>query len=179
GTANPTPTASFSGFVNGQTLATSGVTGSPGLSTTATPTSSVAGSPYPITVTVGTLSSANYSFSLVPGTLTVTKATPVLTWSNPAAISYPTPLGAAQLNAAADVPGAFTYTPTNGTVLDAGAHTLTASFSPTDFSDYNNATGTVSLTVRKGTPTLSWNPPATISCGTALSSAQLNATANV
>jgi hypothetical protein len=49
GSANPAFTASYSGFVNGETLATSGVTGSPSLSTTATTNSSVAGSPYPIT----------------------------------------------------------------------------------------------------------------------------------
>ena len=75
GDANPTFSASYSGFVNGETLATSGVTGAPSLTTTATTTSSVSGSPYPITVTLGTLSSANYSFSFVNGTLTVTKAT--------------------------------------------------------------------------------------------------------
>src|SRR5207244_2447865 len=71
GAANPTFTASYSGFKNGQTLATSGVTGSPGLSTTATATSSVAGNPYAITTTIGTLASGNYSFSLVNGSLTI------------------------------------------------------------------------------------------------------------
>src|SRR4029453_19292403 len=49
GDANPTFTASYSGFKNGQTLSTSGVTGSPSLTTTASATSSVAGSPYAIT----------------------------------------------------------------------------------------------------------------------------------
>jgi len=39
GAANPTLTASYSGFVNGDALATSGVTGAPSLTTTATPTS--------------------------------------------------------------------------------------------------------------------------------------------
>ena len=74
GSANPALTSSFSGFAVGQTLATSGVTGSPQLSTTAVPPSPVSGSPYPISVTVGSLQSTNYSFVFVNGGLTVQKA---------------------------------------------------------------------------------------------------------
>src|SRR5262249_41852654 len=66
GQPNPTLTASYSGFVGGETLATSGVTGSPALSTT---TTNVVGT-YPITAAQGTLSAANYSFSFVNGVLT-------------------------------------------------------------------------------------------------------------
>src|SRR4029450_8093307 len=51
------------GFVGGETLATSGVTGAPALSTTST---NVAGT-YPITAAQGTLSATNYSFSFVKG----------------------------------------------------------------------------------------------------------------
>jgi hypothetical protein len=67
---NPPLTASFSGFKNGQTLGTSGVTGSPNLTTTATLNSDEGN--YPITVTLGTLASGNYSFTFVNGVLTVT-----------------------------------------------------------------------------------------------------------
>ncbi len=70
GQPNPTLTATYSGFVGGETLATSGVTGSPALSTT---TINVAGT-YPITAALGTLSASNYSFSFVNGVLTVTPA---------------------------------------------------------------------------------------------------------
>src|SRR5207249_9536760 len=70
GAANPALTATYSGFVGGETLATSGVTGTPTLSATST---NVAGT-YPITVTAGTLSAVNYSFSYVNGQLTVTPA---------------------------------------------------------------------------------------------------------
>src|SRR5262249_43488166 len=56
--------------VGGETLATSGVTGSPALSTTST---NVAGT-YPITAALGSLSSVNYSFGFVNGVLTVTPA---------------------------------------------------------------------------------------------------------
>src|SRR5436305_15058867 len=67
--AHPIPvfTASYGGFKNGETLATSGVTGSPSLTTTATATSSVAGGPYTITAAVGTLAAGNYSFSFASG----------------------------------------------------------------------------------------------------------------
>src|SRR5438128_12630453 len=71
--ANPAFNASYSGLKNGETLATSGVTGSPSLTTTATATSAVGS--YPITAGVGTLASTNYTFTSVNGTLTVNKAT--------------------------------------------------------------------------------------------------------
>ena len=75
GAAVPALTATITGFVDGQTLATSGVTGQPTCTTTAT-TSSPAGN-YPITCSVGTLAAVNYTFSLVAGTLTVTGSTTV------------------------------------------------------------------------------------------------------
>jgi autotransporter-associated beta strand protein len=60
----------ISGFKNGETLGTSGVTGTPALSTTAVLSSPVG--TYPITPAVGTLAAANYDFtSFVEGTLTV------------------------------------------------------------------------------------------------------------
>jgi hypothetical protein len=67
GAANPAFTASYSGFVNGDTTAVLG--GSPSLTTTAT-TSSPAGT-YPITVMAGTLTAANYTFNFINGTLSV------------------------------------------------------------------------------------------------------------
>jgi hypothetical protein len=73
GAANPAFTASYSGFVNGETSAVLG--GSPSLTTTAT-TSSPAGT-YPITAVLGTLTAANYTFAFVNGTLSVVAAPPV------------------------------------------------------------------------------------------------------
>ena len=70
GAAVPTLTATISGFVNGQTLATSGVTGSALCTTTAVTTSP--GGTYPITCSLGTLAAHNYTFAFVGGTLTVT-----------------------------------------------------------------------------------------------------------
>ncbi|MEO8677476.1 MAG: MBG domain-containing protein [Vicinamibacterales bacterium] len=70
GQANPALTSSFTGFVNGDSA--SAVTGAAALSTTAT-TASPAGT-YPITATIGTLAAANYTFTFVDGTLTVTSS---------------------------------------------------------------------------------------------------------
>ena len=72
GQPNPMLSAGYSGFVNGETLATSGVTGSPVLTSPARD-SSVPGS-YPITVAIGSLSASNYGFAAVNGTLSVVPA---------------------------------------------------------------------------------------------------------
>lgn len=70
GAANPPLTYSLSGFVNGQTVATSGVSGAAVLSTTATTSSPIG--VYPITPALGTLSAGNYTFAFVNGSLAVT-----------------------------------------------------------------------------------------------------------
>ena len=70
GAANPPLTHSFSGFVLNDTAAV--VSGAAALSTTAD-ANSTAGT-YPITISQGTLSAANYQFTFVDGTLTVTQA---------------------------------------------------------------------------------------------------------
>lgn len=69
GAPNPTFTATWTGFVGGQTFPSSGVTGTPAFSTNATLTS-LPGT-YAITPSLGSLSSSNYTFTFVAGTLTV------------------------------------------------------------------------------------------------------------
>ena len=69
--ANPPLTFTPSGFVNGDAAATA-FTGAPALTTTALTNSNVG--MYPITATIGTLSSTNYSFVFVAGALTVNQA---------------------------------------------------------------------------------------------------------
>jgi hypothetical protein len=81
GEENPPLTYTYSGFVAGQNLQTSGVTGTPDLSTTATITSPTSPPTYPITVTQGTLASENYTFNFVNGTLTVANNPCLLTHS--------------------------------------------------------------------------------------------------
>ena len=125
----------------------------------------------------------NYTTAAKSVTLIVAKATPVVAWAAPAGISQGTPLSATQLNATAAgvdgaaLPGTFAYTPAAGTVLGAGTQTLSVLFTPTDSADYNTATQTTTIAVGKGTPTVNWATPASIAYGTALSAAQLNATA--
>jgi len=85
GQANPTLVDTITGFVNGDT--SSVVSGVPVLSTTAT-TSSPVGT-YPITITLGTLAAANYTFTLVPGTLTITGTTPqIITFGSLPNVAY-------------------------------------------------------------------------------------------
>ena len=55
-----------------------------------------------------------------------------VTWTNPASIVEGTPLSPTQLNATASVPGTFTYSPGNPTVLPVGTQTLAVTFKPTD-----------------------------------------------
>jgi Bacterial pre-peptidase C-terminal domain len=105
---------------------------------------------------------------------TINKDTPVITWQQPAPITYGTTL-AAILDAAASfnssvVSGSFSYTatPAGGTasavtastVPPAGSYTLTATFTPTDSSDYvSGGKATVSLTVSKAAQTIAFPQP--------------------
>ena len=72
GVANPAFTASYTGFVPGED--TSVLHGKPAFSTTADINSPANGSPYPITVSVGNLSAANYTFTFASGLLTILQA---------------------------------------------------------------------------------------------------------
>ena len=115
----------------------------------------------------------------VQTTLTVNQATPNLSWPTPSAITYGTALSATQLHATSDAPGTFAYSPASGTVLGAGAHTLTATFTPTDTVDYVGGQVHTNLTVNQATPIITWNTPSPITSTTPLSATQLDATANV
>ncbi|HEY1257020.1 MAG TPA: choice-of-anchor D domain-containing protein [Terracidiphilus sp.] len=142
---------------------------------------------------VATLSIAD-SASGSPQTISLmgtgVQSTPTLLWSPSAAsILYGTSLGTGLLDATANlngnsIGGAFAYTATlNGgapqsvsqtTVLAAGSYTLTATFTPTDTTDYTGATTTVSLTVNQATQTITFANPGTQTVGTPLT---LSATA--
>jgi len=72
GDANPGVSATVSGFVNGENLATSGVTGAGSTSTAASQTIGVGS--YSITAGIGSLTASNYDFSnFVDGTLSIEK----------------------------------------------------------------------------------------------------------
>jgi hypothetical protein len=133
-----------------------------------------------LSVTFSPSSSADYTPVSSSVTLKVNSLAPAITWVAPAAISYGTPLGGAQLNAKATyngvtVPGILTYTPPAGAVLGAGTHTLSVTF--TASADYTTSTAIATITVNPAAPAVTWAKPAAISYGTALSSTQLNASA--
>jgi N-acetylneuraminic acid mutarotase len=112
-------------------------------------------------------------------TLVVNQATPAITWNAPAPITYGAALDVTELNASAgDVKGSYQYSPDVGAILKAGKQTLSVTFAPTDTADYTIATASVTLQVNQATPAITWNPPAPITYGTALSATQLSATAN-
>ncbi|MBR4248737.1 MAG: hypothetical protein IKQ24_01130 [Verrucomicrobia bacterium] len=107
--------------------------------------------------------------------VTVFQAVPVLTWT-PAAMNYGEAPASAQMNAEADVEGTFEYPEMSG--LDAGEYSMTAIFIPED-SNYAVNTVEAVLVVNPIAPVITWAAPAPITDDTALSDAQLNATANV
>jgi len=107
------------------------------------------------------------------------QATPAITWAAPRSIVYGSALSTAQLNAAANVPGRFTFSPSLGTVLSVGTKNLQVSFTPLDTVTYRSQTSSTSLVVSPATPRLTWSTPVALTYGTGLSKTQLNATANV
>jgi GH18 family chitinase/sugar lactone lactonase YvrE len=150
--------------------------------TTATITGLTAGTEYWFTVIP--YNAFGSSTSLETSATPTGIVAPAITWSTPAAIAYPTPLSATQLNATATsggttVAGTFVYSPAIGTVLTAGSHTLSVTFTPTNTSAYSSATASVMLQVVLGTPVLTWGQLAPIAYPTPLTATQLNATSNV
>jgi triacylglycerol esterase/lipase EstA (alpha/beta hydrolase family) len=131
------------------------------------------------TLTVTAAETANYGTATKSVVINVVKATPVVTWSTPASIVYGTPLSSTQLDATANVPGTFVYTPAAGTILNAGAgQSLSVQFTPADTANEQAATATVIIDVAKAKQTITWSAPAPIVYGTALSATQLNAATN-
>jgi hypothetical protein len=97
---------------------------------------------------VATVLDANYIGSAT-GTMIIAKATPVISWANPADISSATALSATQLNATSGgVPGTFVYSPASGTLLSAGVdQILSVTFTPIDTANYSGVTKTVAINV--------------------------------
>jgi hypothetical protein len=153
GTANPVFTGSITGMVPGD-----GITATYASAATTTTTVGIYSSgPNAIVATLSDPGSklGNYTLSQTIGTLTITQATTVLTWATPAPIAYETALSSTQLNATSGgVAGTFIYTPAAGTILSAGSHVFSVTFTPTDTVDYSSASATVTLTVNKATPTV-------------------------
>jgi hypothetical protein len=88
------------------------------------------------------------------------RETPAIRWSAPPSIRFGTALGAAQLNAAADISGVFVYTPPAGTILSAGTQQLAVTFVPADHGDYEAAAARTTLVVVPLTPVVAASPVA-------------------
>ena len=168
GVANPVFTDTITGFVNGDN--SSVVSGAASLTTTAGPTSPAG--PYTITAAAGTLAATNYTFTYVNGTLTVTPQSGSISWATPAAINYGTPLSATQLNAVAMCDGSvatgtYVYTPPATTVLDAGTHTLSVAFTPSNPGVCPAESTTVNIVVNPAPQTITFTTPSTLPYGSA------------
>jgi hypothetical protein len=168
--------------VNGNTVAgtlvyTAAIGG--GAPLAVSPTTVLGAGAYTLTTTFTPNDTTDYTTATATTSIIVNRANPSITWNAPAAITYGSPLGAIQLNAIASVAGTFVYSPGTGAVLTAGSHSLGATFTPTDNADYTSATAGVSITVNQATPAITWQTPAPITNGTALSPTQLDATASV
>jgi Flp pilus assembly CpaE family ATPase len=123
--------------------------------------------------------SANYDEAQATTSLDVIKLTPVVTWTNPEPITYGTPLDVTQLCATVPVPGTFDYSHELGEMVNAGKHVLSVRFIPSDSANYSTVQAAVSLEVLKATPTIEWQIPDSMQCGSPLDSAQLCATASI
>jgi hypothetical protein len=97
---------------------------------------------YSVTATVTTpgYSGSGAGYLIINGP---PQTTPTITWATPPPITVGTALSASQLNAIASTPGTFTYSIAAGTVLAAGSYPITASFTPTDTTDFTSASATV------------------------------------
>jgi hypothetical protein len=132
-----------------------------------------------LSVTFTPTDTTDYTQQSATVTINVTRASPPLSWTAPATISYGTPLDASQLDASSTIAGSFAYSPAAGAVLAGGTRTLSATFTPTDTTDYTTAKTSVSIQVAASTPIIDWATPAAITYGTALSANQLDATATL
>jgi hypothetical protein len=100
-----------------------------------------------LTVTFTPTDTADYVTATDSVILTVNKAAPSISWTTPPAITYGTALSVSQLNATANVPGTFLYSPAAGALLPVGTNTLSVTLTPTDSTDYATTSTSVLLTV--------------------------------
>ena len=118
----------------------------------------------PYSVTFTPTDSANYNETTTNVTLIVNKATPTITTAPTAsAITYGQSLSDSELSGgSAIVAGTFSWTTgtTEPSVSDSGETPYSVTFTPTDSSNYNTTTTTVTLIVGKATPVITTDPTA-------------------
>ena len=124
---------------------------------------------------IATVTSEGYS-GTATGTMVIGKADPeVSAWPTAAAITYGDSLTSATLTGGlVNAQGAFSYDAPN-TAPNAGTASQGVTFTPTDAANYNTATSTVSVTVNKATPSVTWPTSASeITYGAELSTSVLS-----
>ena len=137
------------------------------------------------TVTLNYAGDSNYSAAAAAtANLHIGLITPAIHWAQPPQITYGTTLSgvlnATATNNSTPVPGTFAYTatPAGGSassvtaasILRAGSYALTVAFTPSETSTYGSASATVTLSVSKATPVLSWPAPSALTFGATLAS---------
>lgn len=153
---------------NGSTLLGTAIPGSNGTATLAT-SSLIAGSN---SITANIASSGNYNAATSPAIVqTVNPAMPAINWPAPSQITYGTALTATQLDATASVQGTFVYSPAPNSVLTAGTHTLSVTFTPANTLNYTTATASVQIVVQKANPAITWYIPSQLYYGTSVPAA--------
>jgi O-glycosyl hydrolase len=177
----PTITAlpGASAITYGQTLAASTLTGGTGSVSGTFAWTTAGATPGAGTdtesVTFTPTDTTDYATATGSVTLTVNRATPVIT-ELPAAstITYGQKLSASTLTGGtASVSGTFAFT-TPGLAPSAGTDTERITFTPTDTTDYVTATGSVTVTVNQVTPTVTaWPRASAITVGQILSQSTL------
>ena len=165
GAADPTFTASYSGFVLNQTLGNSGVSGSPSIASTDNSASPVGS--YTIMPAVGTLNAQNYTFNFANGTLSVTPVS-LTVMANNASRAY----GAAEPTFTASysgfvlgqtignsgISGAPSFTSSDNSGSPVGSYTITPALGALAAQNYTfTAFSGATLTVNKATLTVSAN----------------------
>lgn len=161
GAANPTFTATLTGFVNSETLDTSGVTGGAAFTTAAGATSTVGA--YALTPALGTLASANYAFTaFTDGVLTISQANADVILGNLAQTFNGSPRPVSVTTSPTGLSVAGTYGGNAVAPVNAGSYAVLARVN-----DGGNYFGTVvgALTVAKAAQTIAFTAPATTTLG--------------
>ncbi len=147
-TANPVFTASYSGFVNGDTVAV--LSGAPSLTTTAITASPVG--TYPITAAAGSLAASNYTFNFVNGTLTITQTAATVTLGNLSQTYDGTPKSATATTTPSGLAVSITYNGSATAPTLVGSYAVVATI--TDPNYQGTASGTLNIAKAAATVTL-------------------------
>ncbi len=123
---------------------------------------------------VGTISDASYQ-GTATGTLVISKATATVSLGSLAQIYTGSPLAASATTSPAGLTVSFTYNGSETAPAAAGNYAVVATINDANYR--GTATGT--MVIGKQKANVQWAAPASITYGTALTVAQLDATSNV